>query len=758
VKHTDKREYNGIMRRIVLSNGKEIKCTPEHPFFVIDRGWVEAKDLSPDCNLKSAQDEIIYINMISNIRFFNAYNFISGFFEKFIPPNVFSKILMPIFRIYFEADIKSRKEEVDSKPFNLKLLFKGYSQKAKSLLHKGFYARLISGECNKLSKATARAKPGGLFGVRSNPKPLPAIFAGNINGRSSATFGAMPPDTILTGIKENFAATLTSIKYAQGVSTSDATNVISVGVTLGDSKKFSADRAFFGYLMKFVSTFKRTEASLHARRKIKRFFTIFTRDISSLAGCKVIAFIRTIYLSFVGWLKSLIAMGTVHVASFYRYVNDYIHKCQALNVYNIEVEAAHAYYAEGALVHNCEFCVLMDNEVQELTDNFFNQGQEMQGAENTMVFDYSSIASPPLHPNCYDIKTEVYTERGFIKIKKVHIGEKVLTLNPQTKELEWDYAIRKIERFEEKIYELKNKQHSFDMAVTKDHPFFGLKRIDRGRKGRNLEVVWRQGIESLNSEFVFYLSSEHKGRNTKTVRLEGLDVPIKQYCEFMGYYLSEGSITQRIVSGKIKYQIKIAQEKYIDRYAEAIKNMPFRKIWIGKKQIVISDDKLARYLIQFGKSPNKYVPQEIKDTTVKNIKIFLDAFCSGDGNIKKGNEYKNGNFKDSRSFSTSSRRMADDLGELIIRSGMAVRYSVAKNAGKVVSFKNGDYKINNDQYNIAELTSKYRKFDKIKIEEKKYYDFVYDIEVAKNHTLLTRRNGRVVWGSNCRCSLIAVLK
>jgi len=33
----------------------------------------------------------------------------------------------------------------------------------------------------------------------------------------------------------------------------------------------------------------------------------------------------------------------------------------------------------------------------------------------------------------------------------------------------------------------------------------------------------------------------------------------------------------------------------------------------------------------------------------------------------------------------------------------------------------------------------------------RYNDFVYDVEVEKNHIILTRRNGKVVWGSNCRC-------
>jgi len=38
-----------------------------------------------------------------------------------------------------------------------------------------------------------------------------------------------------------------------------------------------------------------------------------------------------------------------------------------------------------------------------------------------------------------------------------------------------------------------------------------------------------------------------------------------------------------------------------------------------------------------------------------------------------------------------------------------------------------------------------------------YNDLVYDVEVEKNHIILTRRNGKVVWGSGCRCTTIPLL-
>ena len=48
----------------------------------------------------------------------------------------------------------------------------------------------------------------------------------------------------------------------------------------------------------------------------------------------------------------------------------------------------------------CEFCVLMDGAVEELNSEYFAKDDSMDGAQNTLNFDYSSIESPPLHPNC----------------------------------------------------------------------------------------------------------------------------------------------------------------------------------------------------------------------------------------------------------------------------------------------------------------------------------------------------------------------
>ena len=46
VTHVMKRKTSNTVK-VHISNGKTLRCTPEHPFFVEDRGWVEAKNLEP---------------------------------------------------------------------------------------------------------------------------------------------------------------------------------------------------------------------------------------------------------------------------------------------------------------------------------------------------------------------------------------------------------------------------------------------------------------------------------------------------------------------------------------------------------------------------------------------------------------------------------------------------------------------------------------------------------------------------------------
>lgn len=405
----------------------------------------------------------------------------------------------------------------------------------------------------------------------------------------------------------------------------------------------------------------------------------------------------------------------------------------------------------------CPWCEDMNGKEMGLGQSFFKLGDSLTVDEQTFNFTYEDIDYPPLHPQCYAKDTEIYTKDGWTSIQDVCIGDKVLTLVPETKDLEWAAVINTVCSQAEEIFHMTNAQKSFSLKVTRDHPFFGYKRVDRGNNGRIPEPFLAQGIRGLgrvNSEFRFYTSSEWVGADTDTVNINGIEFKTNQFCKFMGYYLAEGSTGQRKTG---RYQISIAQSTHLMEMWDDLRCLPVNKVWLGKDKIYISDNRLGSYLAQFGKCYEKYIPEAIKELSSGRIRTFLDAFLLGDGCIKKSKKWKGGNFEDTKSYATASKRMAGDLGELIIKTGKSVSYSLMALKGKEQKFGTRTYTINHDVWRVNDLTSQYKMFTNIGIERKPYKDSVYDIEVGRNHTILVRTEGKVVWGSNCRCTLVPLI-
>ena len=381
-------------------------------------------------------------------------------------------------------------------------------------------------------------------------------------------------------------------------------------------------------------------------------------------------------------------------------------------------------------------------------------------ALNGKIFDFNNPpiidelgnrGNPGEDYNCYSYDTEVYTERGFALIKDVMQGEKVLTLNPETKDLEWATCINKFKKYEENILEFRNK--SFLLKCSKDHTFFTYKYIEHTKGNYTIEPRFIHGFNNLGIKSNrFYCSSCWVGDDIKFINIGNQEIPIKDFCLLMGYYLSEGSVDNR----DDRNAIKISQTKYLD---EMYENLSFFNPRKGKEAIYIFNTDLKNYLKQFGYSYQKHVSNVIKQLPSEYIRIFLDAFCLGDGSPKKIIYSKrfDKNLTKYNSYYTSSKRLANDLVELIIKCGMSATLGIMKCKDKVVNFRNGTYKINYDVYIVRENVKKHRLLTSMNIREIPYNDYVYDIEVNKNHTLLIKTGNFIHWNSNCRCIARIVL-
>ena len=380
---------------------------------------------------------------------------------------------------------------------------------------------------------------------------------------------------------------------------------------------------------------------------------------------------------------------------------------------------------------------------EELIGNGTNIGRR--------VADWKPTIITAVHPFCYDDKVEVLTNKGWKFFKDLDKTELFLSINPETGEGEYVPAVAWINQYYEgdMVY---RKSKCFDLANTPNHVHVGRK---HGQK--HISLVNESDIKD-NFSFLSHIPS-WKGIDTPFIVIDNKKYDTNLFCEFLGYYLSEGSFTEwgdknRTIPRRrvnISQKKSEAKEKIIKCCRALFKNVIVTKERIEFNLNKENDKDLIHIIRSFGHAHEKYVPDFIKELSPKYIKIFLDAFLLSDGTVHRGVLYDGYQCKPQRIYSTSSVKLKDDLGELLLKVGKCPSF---KNRGKSIHHckkQKKDYLARYDQWNVAELNSKYRYGKVMKKEIKPYKGFIYDVELEKNHTLVVRRNDNVCVSGNCRC-------
>lgn len=355
------------------------------------------------------------------------------------------------------------------------------------------------------------------------------------------------------------------------------------------------------------------------------------------------------------------------------------------------------------------------------------------------------------HINCYHKETKVFTEKGWVYMKDVKVGDMVWSMNPDTRELELVQTIRTFKRKHEgNLINFNNKFLS--LVVTPDH-----KMVYKNQKGEFKDDMI---AEDFNVGKALYRTAKWIKKDTENININGLEFKFDDYCEFMAYWLADGSLIRNS-------QIRLARqnsERNKD-IREKIKNVINRlgfEATMSDCSISLYSKELNAYLKQFGTAIYKYVPQEIKNASKRQIDIFLQGYVETDGYTPKLKSFVGSRGtvcnpkRKARRFFTSSERMMNDLCELIMKMDRKPYFTVNSKKGTTYNFPNGEYKTNADNYIISEAFSKTATvFNK---NEVPYNDYVYDIELERNHTLYVSMDGKAVWGSNCKCHRTYILK
>jgi len=368
----------GRMIKMYFSTKQSLVCTPDHPIYESNRGWQYAEELNIGDKLQTSENEIIEVANLHNIKFFKAYNYISKFFKGFIPLCIFNWIIVPILAICFETDIEGRQKEINAVGFNLKFLGK-FNFKSFKRLSDDFFKF-----CFPRIRTIAMKRTESLSFLlrRAYLKILSTFEAVDKGNLLMATFLRTIMSCIAFSIK-NFSACRTNSDSLEAMPTFQAANSVSVSGLFGNREILITNRTMLddhkgltGVSITSIRT--KSSATLDLTLSlIRRFSTIFANNFNAF----------------------------FHKINLCRYYNKYIRWCQAYNVYDIEVEDAHTYFAGGVLVHNCPWCAEMHGKEILVSETYFNLGDRLtvvddKGKPHTLKFDYSEIRYPPIHIRC----------------------------------------------------------------------------------------------------------------------------------------------------------------------------------------------------------------------------------------------------------------------------------------------------------------------------------------------------------------------
>jgi hypothetical protein len=377
---------------------------------------------------------------------------------------------------------------------------------------------------------------------------------------------------------------------------------------------------------------------------------------------------------------------------------------------------------------------------------------------------------------CYDEETEVLTDQGFKRFNEVieyadsslfgalpskpKDGVKIACFNPSNEQLEYHQPLASfVGNYMGEMYHFDSKK--MDIKVTPNHDMWVSKR----KNIKNKSHTWGEWHKAKASEINpsnyqrFRSNIKWSGEEKSFVEVCGKQVPINNYLEFLGYFLSEGStyvfsrnycvsICQSTIA---KHENYLKMKKCMEEFASHLgvkchQSIRTNGMWIG----FISNKEIFNYFkSEFGTnnvttSAYKKIPSWMRNLNANLLNTLLDAMMLGDGHIRPSR--KSGN-KISR-YTTTSKQLSDDVYEISYKCGYAPTSRITNRENRLtaydISWSNFDGKIKG-QFPLVRNGKGERDVPSIKVEQ--YSGKVWCFTVPTG-LFITRRGGKITIQGN----------
>lgn len=362
---------------------------------------------------------------------------------------------------------------------------------------------------------------------------------------------------------------------------------------------------------------------------------------------------------------------------------------------------------------------------------------------------------------CFHPDTEVMTDKGFIPVEQIKVGDKIASMNPETGLMEfqpttkiYDYDYDGI-MYTQKKGTVKGKPQTaikLDYMVTPEHKMFGKERKwARHNDYTSNDFIFKK-ISDIKEDYKFMsprngiwdigeiveeysIEKQNYGENESLQGRKGVTFPITSWLKFLGWFISEGCYRK---NGTWDIAISQKKEEGIKQIREDLKDFPYdiheyESSTHGITFIVNGKD-LFNYLLKNigGYCYEKRIPRDILNLHSSLLIYLFDAIMAGDGcYIEKEDRYQ---------FSTTSKQLAEDVYELALKIG---RIPTLK-GGEEGILKVDSYSNKRMPQWLVTISAKKQNIRLTSINpiEVSYKGKVFCFEVPPNHNVLTRYNGK----------------
>lgn len=380
--------------------------------------------------------------------------------------------------------------------------------------------------------------------------------------------------------------------------------------------------------------------------------------------------------------------------------------------------------------HYPDWCALartVPKEGNAATINDTLAGFHGKGGDNLMIL---------VDEACHDDITEVLTDSGWKTYNQITNNDLVLTLDVISEKSYYSKPLAiHVTEYDGLMYNYESKTCNF--KVSPKHKM--LYKLKNNRAGIYTTYKAKEIQDfDLSKHSDFYMERRVDLLSTElrhTISVPGMgEFEVLDFCEFLGWYLSEGWIDQNGYVG-----ISQQQESYRERICAILYrlNIPFNLYGI---EIKIHNRNLGSYLTQFGKGAfNKHIIKEIKMLHKEALLRFLIGYAGGDGHIKRNNAV----------IYTMSKIMADDLQEITIKAGYYASIGRRHIKGQVKYIKDHFATTSADDYCVyISYEPRQIKVRQHEIEKVPYKGDIWCLSMPETCTFYVRRNGQTFWSHN----------